>query len=100
MVHAGSGWLSAMTAQEPRQAGLTTWSGVPARAADDGAEVAAVEVRLLVGDHVGLDVAEGRVGLVLDAVVEGLDDVFLEPRRAREGGDHGVADVITIAGRR
>ena len=43
-----------------------------------------MEMRLLVGDHVGLDVAEGRVGLVLDAVVEGLDDVFLEVRRARE----------------
>ena len=38
---------------------------------------------LLVRDHVGLDVAEGGIRLVLDAVVEGLDDVFLEVVGAR-----------------
>ena len=59
-------------------------SAFPVRAADDRAEVAAMEVRLLVGDHVGLHVAdEGGVWLVLDAVLEGLKDVFLE------AGDRG-----------
>ena len=56
-------------------------SASPGGPADDAAEVAAVEVWLLVRDHVGLDVAEGGIGLVLDAVIEGLDDVFLEVRR-------------------
>lgn len=66
--------------------------------ADDAAEVAAVEMRLLVGDHIGLDVAEGRVGLVFNAVVEGLDDVFLELRGAREGFDYGLALGVGIVG--
>jgi hypothetical protein len=59
-------------------------SAVPVRAADHAAEIAAVEVRILVGDDIGLDVAEGRFGLVLDAIVEGLDDILLEIRRARK----------------
>jgi hypothetical protein len=62
-------------------------SRLPVRASYHLAEVAAMEVWLLVGDHVRFDVAERRVGLVLDTVVEGLDDVLLESRRAREGGD-------------
>jgi hypothetical protein len=37
-------------------------------------------MRILVGQHIGVDLAEGRVGFVLDPV-EGLDDVFLELRR-------------------
>ena len=45
-----------------------------------------MEVWLLVRDHVGRDVAEGRVWLVFDAVVEGLDDVFLELRGCADGG--------------
>jgi hypothetical protein len=42
-------------------------------------------MRLLLGDHVGLDVAECGIRFVFDAVVKGLDDVLLEVRRAREG---------------
>jgi hypothetical protein len=34
-------------------------------------------MRVLVGEHFGLDVAEGSVRLVPDAVVERLDDAFL-----------------------
>src|ERR1700721_4062608 len=58
-------------------------SAAPRRATDAAAEVTTVEVRVLVGDHIGLDVAEGGIGLVLDAVIEGLDDVFLEAPGAR-----------------
>ena len=56
-----------------------------------------MEMRLLVINDVCLDVAEGCVGLVLDAVVEGLNDVFLKSRCARISGDYGLADVIGIA---
>jgi hypothetical protein len=67
---------------------------VPVRVTDDGAKIGAVEMRFLIGDHVSLDVTEGGVGLVLDAVVKGLDDVFLERRGAGEGSDHGFADIV------
>jgi hypothetical protein len=63
----------------------------PARGPDHAAEVCPAEGRRLVGDHVGLDAAEGGVRLVLDAVVEGLDDVLLEVRRAGEGRDDRLA---------
>ena len=48
-------------------------------------------MRVLVGEHVGLDVAEGSVRLVLDAVVERLDDVFLEVAAARIRPHHRLA---------
>jgi hypothetical protein len=35
-------------------------------------------VRFSVGNDVSLAIAKGGLGLVLDAVIEGLDDVFLE----------------------
>ena len=38
-----------------------------------------------------LTVAEGRLGLVVEAVVEGLDDLFLEAAGARVRADHGFA---------
>jgi hypothetical protein len=47
-------------------------------AADYAAEIDARELRILVGEHVSLYVAEGSLRLIPDAVVEGLDDVFLE----------------------
>src|SRR3977135_3054638 len=53
-------------------------SAPPGRSANHAAEIAAPESRILVREHVGLDIAECRVGLVFDAVVERLDDVFLE----------------------
>src|SRR5258706_5167907 len=55
----------------------------PGRLADHAAEVAALEGRVLVRKHVSLDVAECRVRLALDAVVEGLHDGFLEVIAAR-----------------
>src|ERR1700681_22217 len=58
-------------------------SASPGRSANHAAEIAAPESRVLVREHVGLDVAECRVGLVFDAVVERLDDVFLELIGAR-----------------
>lgn len=55
----------------------------PTRLTNNRTETAAVVV-ILVSEDVSLDVAEGGVGLVLDAVVDVLDAVFLELRRARE----------------
>src|SRR5271170_7467256 len=55
----------------------------PGRPADDAAKVDAMGMRLLVRDDVGLDVAEGRLGLVANAGVEGLNDLFLEAIGAR-----------------
>src|SRR5271169_5747154 len=49
-----------------------------------------MEMRLLVGEHVGLGVAECRRRLVLDAVIERLHDVFLEVLRARMRVHHGL----------
>ena len=66
--------------------------GVP----DDAAEVAADELGVLVGEDVGLDVAERGLGLLVDAVVEGLDDVFLEVGGAWVLGDDGVADLVGV----
>src|SRR5271156_4468127 len=59
------------------------WSRRPSRSPDHAAEIAALECRVLVRKHVGLDVAECRVRLALDAVVEGLDDVLFEAFAAR-----------------
>src|SRR5258708_9365162 len=71
-------------------------SAAPGGAADHAAEVAAMKVRILVREHVGLDVAEGRLRLVLDAVVERLDDVFLEMLPARMGAHHGFALGVAV----
>jgi len=56
-----------------------TVAGLPAPSgsSDDAAEIAAGEVRILIREHVGLDVPKVVSGL-LDAVVEGLDDVSLK----------------------
>src|SRR5260221_76192 len=55
-----------------------------------------MEVRFLVGDYVGLDIAEGCLRFVLDAVVERLDDVFLEPLGARVGVDCGLTLGVAV----
>src|ERR1700741_5024970 len=55
----------------------------PGRGADHAAEINRREMRVLVGEPVGFDSAEGRVGLVVEAVVEGPDDLFLEMAGAR-----------------
>src|SRR6202162_1339485 len=73
-------------------------SASPGGAADDAAEIAAVEMRLLVRDDVGLDVAEGRIRLVLDAVVEGLDDVIFEMLGAGVGLYDRLALEIAVFG--
>src|SRR5437660_5623094 len=60
----------------------------PGRGADHAAEILGPERGVLVGEHVCLDVAEGRLGLAVDAVVKSLDERFLEPAGARgRGGD-------------
>src|SRR5882757_4176749 len=58
-------------------------SASPGRSPNHAAEIAAPESRVLFREHVGLDVAECRVGLVFDAIVERLDNVFLELIGAR-----------------
>jgi len=50
----------------------------PLRTANNGAEVHALEVWILVRQHICLHIAECRLRLVVDAVVKGLDDVFLQ----------------------
>ena len=56
-------------------------SAVLVRASDHGTEIPRYESRILVGQDVGLDVAEGCLRLVLDTIVERLDDVLFEARR-------------------
>src|ERR1700756_3532415 len=64
---------------------------LPMGAADYAAEISPREAGILVGENIGLHIAEGSFRLVFDPVVEGLDDVFFETRRARIGGNHCLA---------
>src|ERR1700683_534387 len=70
----------------------------PSRSTDNAAEIAALETGVLIRKNVGLDVAECRVGLVLDAVVEGLDDVLLEAIAARMRLHHRISLGIAVLG--
>src|SRR3984893_16057608 len=63
----------------------------PGRGADYAAEILGPERGVLVGENVGVDSAEGRLGLVVEAVVEGLDDLFLEAAGSRVRANHGFA---------
>src|ERR1700751_981203 len=75
-----------------RQIGVATdLLTLPLRTADDTAEVHAVKLWILVGKHIRLYIAECRLRLVLDAVVEGLDDVLFKVLGARIGGDDRFA---------
>src|SRR6516162_5274429 len=65
-------------------------SARPGRSADHSAEILGPEGGILVGEHVGVDSAEGRLGLVVEAVTEGLDDLFLEAAGARVRADHEI----------
>src|SRR3984885_10256259 len=71
---------------------------LPSRSANHAAEIAAPESRIFLCEHVGLDVAEGRGGLVFDAVVKRLDDVFFELRAARMRPHDGFAFGIAVFG--
>src|ERR1700712_4777195 len=70
----------------------------PGRFADHAAEIAALEARGLVRKDVRLDVAECRVRLALDALVEGLDDLFLEVITARMCPQHRISFGIAVLG--
>src|SRR6201993_1775606 len=70
----------------------------PRGGADRAAEIDASEVRVLIREHVGVDVAEGRLRLVLVAVVEGLDDVLLETRSTRMRMHHRLALRVAVFG--
>src|SRR6266404_2347478 len=63
----------------------------PGRGADHAAEILGPEGGILVGEHVGVDSAKGRLGLAVEAVVKGLDDLFLEASGARVRADHRFA---------
>src|SRR6267142_2713499 len=63
----------------------------PGRGADHTAEILGPEGGILVGEHVGVDSAEGRLWLAVEAVVKGLDDLFLEAAGAWVRADHGFA---------
>lgn len=62
----------------------------PAGLANDAAEVTRLETRLLVGYYICLDVAECRLRLVADAVVERLDNRFFEVIATRMCKNDGV----------
>src|SRR6266700_2194827 len=64
---------------------------LPVRTADDTAEVHALELWILVRQHICLHIAECRLRLVLDAVVKGLDDVFFKVLGAWIRGDDRFA---------
>src|ERR1700726_4708423 len=90
-------------ASESLGAGIFDWRTrralpSPGGAADHAAEIDTGEVRILVRQHVGVDVAEGRLRLVLVAVVEGLDDVFLETRSTRMCMHHRPALRVPVLG--
>ena len=57
---------------------LRVYLSFPLRAADDRAEVYLLEICILVGQYIRIHVAEGRLRLVLVAVVKGLDDLFFK----------------------
>src|ERR1700694_580393 len=73
--------------------GCRTRRGLPSPggAADHAAEIAAPKRWILIGKNIGFHVAESRLRLVLDAVIERLDDVFLELCRTRVGMHHRLA---------
>src|SRR5258708_8664768 len=73
-------------------------ASAPGGSPDHAAEVAGLESRVLVREHVRLDVAEGGVGLVPDAVVEGLDDIFLEVLGTRMRAQDGLALCTAVVG--
>lgn len=63
----------------------------PCRCTNHAAEIAAMEMGLLVGDHIDFDVAERSIGLVPDTVIERLDDVLLKVLGTRMGVYDGFA---------
>src|SRR5439155_9270568 len=63
----------------------------PGRGADHAAEILGPKGGILVGEHIGLDIAEGCLGLEVDGIVEGLDYLFLEAAGARVCVDDGCA---------
>src|ERR1700740_2707723 len=89
----GSGETLGLRHQEPPWADgerRANWclSG-PSRGADHSAEILGPEGGILVGEHIGVDIAKGRLGSGMDGVVKGLDDLFLEVAGARVCADDG-----------
>src|ERR1700720_4937758 len=63
----------------------------PGGGADHAAEILGLKRQILVGEHIGVDSAEGRLGLMVEAVIEGVDDLFLKATGARVRADDGLA---------
>src|SRR3982074_2285220 len=70
----------------------------PGGGADHAAEIAAPEGRILIRKNIGLHIAERRLRLVLNAVIEGLDDVLLEVIRTRVRTYDGLPLRIAVFG--
>jgi hypothetical protein len=68
----------------------------PRRITDHTTEIATVEVRLLVSDHIRFHITECRVRLVSDPIVERLDDVFLEMCCSREGLYNSLSFLVCV----
>src|SRR5450631_1290631 len=78
--------------------GLTLALPTPRGSSDDAAEIAAPEGRILIRQDICFHIAEGRLRFVLDAVIEGLDDVFFEMRRTRMCMHHRLALCVAVLG--
>src|ERR1700681_282541 len=90
-------------ASESLSAGIFDWRtrrGLPSPGggADHAAEIAAPEGRILIGENIGFHIAERCLRLVLDAVIEGLDDVFLKMRSTRMCMHHRLALRVAVFG--
>jgi hypothetical protein len=55
----------------PQWRGLLNQLTLPGLSANDAAEVDSFELWVLIRENIGLDVAKGGFGLVLDAILEG-----------------------------
>ena len=75
---------------------LNSFSGDPARVADQAAKVATNELGILVRKYVSLDVAEGGLRFLVDAIVERLDNLFFEVGCARILRDNSVSNLVGL----
>ena len=70
----------------------------PGGCTDHAAKIAAPEEWIFIRENIGFHITEGRLRLVLDAVIEGLDDVFFEMYVPRMGMNYRLALFIAVFG--
>src|SRR5712671_8198743 len=83
--------MRAFLGLDEKGAGRSWCLAGPGRGADHAAEILGPKRWILVGEHVGLDIAEGRFRFEVDGIVEGLNYLFLEAAGARVDADNGFA---------